>query len=236
VMLKAEKVALSLVGVILLLGAWVVFISPHTQEVQSPRIEQGQHSESDEATFKESLKRFPVNIEFDPNCTKKSPDKKANENYIAWFFDKLSDDPMALLTAVLAVCNIALLMIVSIQAGDGKKAVKAAQASAETALTALGSERAWMSVEKINTQLLINPNIDGISHMQGVGISVAWVNKGRTPALCCEAYAECRVIEINDKTAPSFEPKWDEVVTASPIGPDIRVFAWYVLAVVITSP
>ncbi len=68
-------------------------------------------------------------------------------------------------------------------ADEAKRSAKAAIDSAESARTALHSDRAWMISDQIITYHIINGMYNDEKIEDGLGFSVRWTNRGKTPAL-----------------------------------------------------
>lgn len=163
-----------------------VILSSEAKKKQPPREEQGRIGNENQRTAQDSQRHAPVNIECDPNCAKKGPDKEANQSYPAWFIGKLLDDPISLLTFIIAITALFTLIVVAIQAGDGKKAAKAAAeaASASTRQAEIAEKTAERQLRAyvFDSAGGITTRCSGLVPTGTCNILVEIKNYGSTPA------------------------------------------------------
>jgi len=130
---------------------------------------------------------------------------------------------MSILTSILAVCNILFLILVSIQVSDGKKSVRAAQASAEAAFSAIGSDRAWICHETLEFYPFNDSDVGGTLAKKGIAIKIVWKNAGRSPAVKVQCFAAPMIVNFEEDAIPDFKPTWDECQENPPIGPNGKI-------------
>ena len=108
---------------------------------------------------------------------------------------------------------------------------KAARKSAQVAMAALGSERAWMVydtlgvIESSNGHMveeLPDGSVKRTSFKRATAFNVVWRNRGRSPALGAVVLIDHKIVNFDDPAVPSFEVKWVDS-TNFPIGPDATV-------------
>jgi hypothetical protein len=184
--------------------ATLVFAPPsiHTQAKKSPRENFGNKDEENQSVIKNGGSRpVAVNIECDPNCARKDPDKKENQSYVAWFYDKLRGDPIILLTTILALANIFLVILVSFQVRDARK-------SSERQL------RAYLFLESTTPTdgTTINPPQPEMANVPGA--SLLFKNSGQTPAYDIITWAEMKISTFGDES-DLIVPRLSEIYTAN---------------------
>ncbi len=185
---------------------------------QPPREQLSQKSEYNQSGSKLVTS---VRIECDPNCSKSDSDEEANSVYITRLFKKFFSDPVAILTLPIMLANIVLVLIVRGQFRDGKEAVRAAQISAEAAMTALGSDRAWLSFDGIDFGQMSASILEDGTWGDAISCRIRWRNKGRSPALKANTFIDYRVIDISDEvTIQNFSAIWSEFAQTFCIGPE----------------
>ncbi|WP_156898285.1 hypothetical protein [Methylocapsa acidiphila] len=111
------------------------------------------------------------------------------------------------------------------QAADMKDTISAARDSANAAILAVGTERAWICFETVESFPSFNSRINEISFQRAVGFSVRWKNFGRTPAIGVIIFIDHRIINQSDDTPifeediPVFGANWQESRGDFPVGP-----------------
>jgi len=188
-----------------------------SQEKQPPWEQASQESEYNQTTSKPITS---VRIECDPNCSK-SDGNEANSIHVTQLLNKFFSDPVAILTLPIMLANIVLVLIVRGQFRDGKEAVKAAQISAEAAMTALGSDRAWLSFDGIDFGQMSASILEDGTWGDAISCRIKWRNKGRSPALKANTFIDYKVIDISDEeNIPKFSASWSEFAQTFCIGPE----------------
>lgn len=110
------------------------------------------------------------------------------------------------------------------QAIQTRAAIREAKRSADAAMAAIGSDRAWICFDKLGQGQFTNGNIDGVAESEGILFWCEWKNKGRTPAIQNEAHIGFKIIPFSDNTPPSFEEELEEIPSNTvPIGPDCLI-------------
>ncbi|MBR0690150.1 hypothetical protein JQ594_29870 [Bradyrhizobium manausense] len=107
----------------------------------------------------------------------------------------------------------------AVQSRDTQASIAEAKKSADAAMLAVGSERAWLSFEKVNTLTSPSGEVDGVPFQSAVGFVVQWKNNGRSPAIKVQIVTGFRVIPARTEKAPRFDPPWDSARASVPIGP-----------------
>ncbi|MBR8344250.1 hypothetical protein [Burkholderia ambifaria] len=113
--------------------------------------------------------------------------------------DKVFDDPVELFTMILAIFTALLwwstrrLWIEARDAGAVAKtsadaAKMAAEVARDSASAYINTERAWISLDSIDSNRFENSTVGGIAGKSGYFFSVRWINQGRTPALKVTPY------------------------------------------------
>ncbi len=104
-----------------------------------------------------------------------------------------------------------------------QKLATAAQKSAEVAIAAMGSDRAWLTIDPIDTIDAENGVRDGVPFRRAAGFQMNWRNRGRSPAVSVEIVAASKIVPWEDTQPPPFSFTWPEnPPSSSPIGPDAR--------------
>src|SRR6266511_1218424 len=99
--------------------------SNHQKDHQPPRKYWSQMAFHDKgATENRTHLSAAVQIDCDPNCTAKNPEENRNQNYITRIFYKTVDDPLAILTGILAVATVFLVLTVLCQVRDFRRLSK----------------------------------------------------------------------------------------------------------------
>jgi hypothetical protein len=108
----------------------------------------------------------------------------------------------------------------AVQSRDMRDSIVAAQRSADIAMLAAGSERAWLSMEKVNVASMESGTLDGVPFQKGIGFSIRWVNRGRSPAIRANSRVMQKVVKTEESDiAPRFEAQWVGYEGNIPIGP-----------------
>jgi hypothetical protein len=108
------------------------------------------------------------------------------------------------------------------QSRDMRASIVAVQRSADAAMLAIGSERAWFTVDQIPVIEAANGKIEDRDFARAVFAQVVWKNKGRSPSLKTTVHAAHQAVPFSDETIPVFVPNWGGVDLGGtlPIGPD----------------
>jgi hypothetical protein len=99
----------------------------------------------------------------------------------------------------------------------------AAKKSADAAMLAVGSERAWMCYEGINHDTHTNLTLHGVYVGDAIAVQVIWKNKGRSPALKCDIYFEARPISFDETRCPQFVPVWRSYTSGTTCATELPV-------------
>jgi hypothetical protein len=86
---------------------------------------------------------------------------------------------------------------------DGEQATQAAVRAAIAAERTLHSDRAWLVFERVEITTQKDAFLDGIKVGDGIGVTVNWINTGRTPAVHVNACIELQFCEV-DSDLPNF--------------------------------
>jgi hypothetical protein len=92
--------------------------------------------------------------------------------------------------------------------GDMLRSVAAAETTANAAMLAIGSERAWITLERAHINTATKGSLNGVPFENALVFQSEWRNRGRRPAIRLECYAEIRFIDFADEEAPAFRPTW----------------------------
>jgi hypothetical protein len=149
------------------------------------------------------------------------------------FWQRATDDPVAVFTLalvvftfVLAVSTIGLWIVTWLgsrrQASDMEASIAAARDSASAAMSALGTERAWMIFHKIDHGTFENATVNNIPHQDGFMFHIQWKNAGRSPAIKAMLYYKFRVADPKEKPE-IFQPDWSAIDIQVPIGQGVEV-------------
>jgi hypothetical protein len=107
------------------------------------------------------------------------------------------------------------------QARDMKLSIAAAQRSADAAMQAIGSDRAWMTIDGFNINEATDSVIDGIPCSSALVLSANWRNRGRSPAINASLWVSYQIVGFKEQTAPYFEREEPPLIdVAMPIGPN----------------
>jgi hypothetical protein len=108
------------------------------------------------------------------------------------------------------------------QARQTRDAIKEARRSADAAMAALGSDRAWLvpAPDKIGFAVYEDSTVDGVFYKKTLAISVNWVNKGKSPAIHTAIRACHKIASKDDATIPLFNIDIEDEARCGIIGPD----------------
>lgn len=140
----------------------------------------------------------------------------------------LSGVAVAIFTGTLWWVTWSMVQIAQEQRADTLRAIKAtednavaAQKSAEAAILAIGSERAWISHDNFITGSARDYIVDGTLLTLGKVIQFRWKNWGRSPAIKVQIVILYRIVPAGDPV-PFFDKIWDaatnDTVTLGPNG------------------
>lgn len=97
---------------------------------------------------------------------------------------------------------------------------KETKRTADAAFAAVSSERAWVSLERIDVVHAHKGRIDGVPVEHGIGARTVWKNSGRSPAIGMRMHSDHRVIPADQAEAPIFQSDWEQAGPAAPpLGP-----------------
>jgi hypothetical protein len=130
-----------------------------------------------------------------------------------------ANDRIADYTGWLALLTGGLVVVSFIQIRYLIRADRNAVRSADAAMLAIGSDRAWMTFDEIAINRAGDSTLDGAPFKNAVLFEIKWRNRGRSPALRCECFIDMRIIPSTDNIPPVFVPHWGTDRNASPIGP-----------------
>jgi hypothetical protein len=111
------------------------------------------------------------------------------------------------------------------QSRDMQASVTAARDSANAAMTAIGSERAWITFENFETASFGGGTMDGIDVAEGLLISIKWKNSGRSPALMAQIFIDKEWMEPGG-VVPIFGPRSRGEQHNGPVGQDKIISSW----------
>jgi hypothetical protein len=139
--------------------------------------------------------------------------------FIAWFTFSLRQSTDNLWDA--GERQLALLAKTSVaQSRDMQASIRAAQQSADIAMQALGTERAWLIFDHLNVATIHGGALDGVPFARGLGFSATWINRGRSPAIGINSRVNHRVVPVNESEAtPEFIVDWGGPIANNPLGP-----------------
>ena len=111
------------------------------------------------------------------------------------------------------------------QSREMQASIAEAKKSADAAMLAVGSDRAWMTLDEPMIMPVNNATIDGVQHRNGFMFAAWWKNMGRSPATHAEIASDHCLVPIDDiNEPPSFIPRWyKEPGAGSTVGPNARV-------------
>lgn len=148
------------------------------QQIQNqspPREQWSQKAETNKQKTEEPKRTSATQIECDPNCTRKDGEEKGHQSYFARAFEKGLDDPIILLTLIIAIANILLVGTVVCQVRDARKS----------------SERQLRAYVVVLPNVLINQDPhNNITYEFQPTIK----NTGETPAYDLHYLAKCDVL------------------------------------------
>lgn len=104
-----------------------------------------------------------------------------------------------------------------------EQSTAASVTAAQAAVDAIGVERAWMILGDLTLTPAQNINEDGQDRGPGLIGQIAWLNKGRSPALESRVHRYFRVVGLNDEF-PIFDLEPDALASGV-VGPDRSVGA-----------
>jgi hypothetical protein len=131
-----------------------------------------------------------------------------------------ANDRIADYTGWLALLTGGLVVVSFIQIRYLIRADRNAVRSADAAMLAIGSDRAWMTFDDLSITGATDSSLNGVPFKNAVVFGVRWRNRGRSPALKCECIIDMRIIPATENIAPPFVPHWGADRNTTPIGPD----------------
>jgi hypothetical protein len=157
-------------------------------------------------------------------------------------WERTTSDPVALFTLVLAISTGGLWLATiglyragerqiefsrqasAAQSRDMQASIAEAKKSADAAMLAIGSDRAWMLLDEPMIMPVEGASIDGVWHDSAFMFAAWWKNMGRSPATNAEIASDHCLIPINSNEPPPFAPRWySEPGVGSTVGPNTRV-------------
>lgn len=108
------------------------------------------------------------------------------------------------------------------QSREMQASIAASQQTANAAMLAIGSERAWFTVERIPVGEASDGKIGERNFAQAVFARVFWKNTGRSPAVDPSLFITSVVIPFSSESVPIFMADWEsqDAGNSPPIGPD----------------
>lgn len=207
---------------------------PSNQQTQRPAERQNdtQEPQTSAAPNPTSI-TAPQPVEGGDNTSPKRPEPDQDQaNWLERFFYeiKITDVLLVAFTAILALytgrlwyATAGLWDAAKEQSRDMKNSIAAARDSADAAMAAVGSERAWISFEKLECSDLGDGIIDNVAVKRGIRFHPQWKNQGRSPAINAQAYTGFKIVDIADQSIPPFCHTWGKDVGSFPFGPNIPV-------------
>jgi hypothetical protein len=120
--------------------------------------------------------------------------------------------------ALLTFISICLLIWTLVQT---QRATKAAEDSAKAAREALGSDRAWICGDGVDSGPVTNSHLDSLPIANGFAFITKWRNFGVTPAFNIKVFRDFVLIDP-DGPIPAFGPGPDDDETAAVAGPNVQ--------------
>lgn len=91
------------------------------------------------------------------------------------------------------------------QSREMQASIAAARDSADAAMAAVGSERAWITLTKVDIAHIHRGVLEnGETFVEGLAAIVNWQNTGRSPAIKVAAATDYRIVDINETVPPVF--------------------------------
>ena len=116
---KLAAVILAFLGIF----GFVIFqvgVASQPQKQHQGQPQRGEHANSNSEKTHGGNATTAIEIECDPNCAKKYSNEEGNESYLSRMIRKTLDDPLTILTGVLAIATFGLVIGVLIQVRDAR--------------------------------------------------------------------------------------------------------------------
>jgi hypothetical protein len=176
-MLNAEQkqTSLAILSILVLIAvAWTAafygsYEGPNIiQSIQPPRDHQSYETKGNQYNSNKLSKlsaehSLSIEIKCDPNCVANNPNQEIGQEQFSAMLAKFREDPIELITAIIAIANIVLSILIFVEIGDGRR-------SSERQL------RAYVGVEVSRKDTpIFDPN-------KNITVILKITNRGSTPA------------------------------------------------------